>query len=727
MLHYNPAEMLASVCAVAAMDARPEQRLILYLYINPAVGSGDMVSNIKKEGSQGKKQFKVVSMIKKDGSQGKKQFKVVSMIKKDGSQGKRQSATKHLYPLTRAFVDLVKSRKQIRSLQSSISHFIHKEMEIGGGTKQNMYSASRPCFFANNADLTYDIEQKKIKKILVQSVPSRTMPRYSYRGGNVENELDERTKTNHVDYEGRAKHPQHVEIEMYPSDGVHLTNFNLIKESDVDNRLTHRFLSLICHDQVFILKHLNSYLSSSNRKADAQQICKLIMAVTAQTNASQLPSGPFQHNSISHNIIPTADYDIHICTTSHEFTCAHDCFGLKIQKKIIIARYKNAGKSMNIPICEELIIQLKEPNTTGVKDSQCLTNYKLCLVLSVSIISATEHPSDESGKESHPSSSLHFFGDNALTICLNKETSSMLQDRTRLCARLAGKFCRCILDIHSHDKDTRDRCSKYFDVMFNDHAGDIARFGGLRSVKYHTVQDEREREKLTDLERKLSEVNSTIDGKNKELIALATNRADIARIKSDVTKGVEIARSKSDGEDGVYPDEESATTNVETPVQEEGTLDAREATLTTEIEALKRTKNMTTAAVELQKAVVNGAPDEITAKHMSLTSFVIRQNVRSLIQVQNGEPCHTGHCESSQSFSIVTLNPRNGKNYVFIVTHFSGVGGEEKLNLLGVGGMQMFSQMSEPTKTSKLDIEHELKTMIQSDFDLEHELSLINF
>ena len=152
-----------------------------------------------------------------------------------------------------------------------------------------------------------------------------------------------------------------------------------------------------------------------------------------------------------------------------------------------------------------------------------------------------------------------------------------------------------------------------------------------------------------------------------------------------------------------------------------------EESLLLEIDRLKIKQKADIIIIENKRAVVNGAPGETTAKHISLTSFVIRQNVRSLIQVQNGEPCHTGHCESSQSFSIVTLNPRNGKNYVFIVTHFSGVGGEEKLNLLDAGKVQFFSQMSEPTKTSKLDIEHELKTMIQSDFDLEHELSLINF
>ena len=705
MLHYNPAEMLASVCAVAAMDARPEQRLILYLYINPAVGSGDMVSNIKKEGSQGKKQFKVVSMIKKE-----------------GSQGKRQSATKHLYPLTRAFVDLVKSRKQIRSLQSSISHFIHKEMEIGGGTKQNMYNASRPCFFANNADLTYDIEQKKIKKILVQAPPSKTMPRYSYRGGDVENELDERTKTYHVDYEGRAKHPLHVDIDMYPSDGRHFENFNLIQESDVDNRLTHRFLSLICHDQVFILKHLNSYLSSSNRKADAQQISKLIMAVTAQTNASQLPSGPFQHNSISHNIIPTADYDIHICTTSHEFTCAHDCFGLNIQKKIIMARYKNAGKSMNIPICEELIIQLKEPNTTGVKDSRCLTNSKRCLVLSVSIISATERLTDGSDQETHPGSSLHFFGDNALTICLNKETSSMLQDRTRLCARLAGKFCRCILDIHSHDKDTRDKCSKYFDVMFSDHAAYLGRFEGLRSNNKQPAKAAKDDQALALLEQGLETLKGDINDKNQSMMAILDRRTALAEAKSA------LAEAKSETGDSIVPPTDTFPSIQEKFENEsDESLAAMEESLLLEIDRLKIKQKADIIMIENKRAVVNGAPGETTAKHISLTSFVIRQNVRSLIQVQNGEPCHTGHCESSQSFSIVTLNPRNGKNYVFIVTHFSGDKRDKKLNLLEAGPVQFFSQMSEPTKTSKLDIEHELKTMIQSDFDLEHELSLINF
>ena len=118
-----------------------------------------------------------------------------------------------------------------------------------------------------------------------------------------------------------------------------------------------------------------------------------------------------KHKSTSHDKINTADYVISVCCTSHEFVSEKNTYGFNVHKKIVFATSKFNTKSstpLNIPICEELVIQYMKPDSKGLKYSPVMTNDSSCLVISYMI--------DTTKDSSVHDHTFHFFGENAFFV-----------------------------------------------------------------------------------------------------------------------------------------------------------------------------------------------------------------------------------------------------------------------------------------------------------------------
>jgi hypothetical protein len=105
-------------------------------------------------------------------------------------------------------------------------------------------------------------------------------------------------------------------------------------------------------------------------------------------------------------------------------------------------------------------------------------------------------------------------------------------------------------------------------------------------------------------------------------------------------------------------------------------------------------------------------PADIVAK-----SYVMRQDVRSLMKVDRGQHCSIRKWISTQSFSLLSLSPQAGRNYVFIVNHLGSN------NKPGAGGVL---SAGEKFMTRMEDMDTAENMHLYSMFDLEKELGLID-
>ena len=81
-----------------------------------------------------------------------------------GNSSSKSPTWKHLSPLARAYLKVVKASKQTQEVQTSMSPLLYREMmaglntEIKNGDNEGLFKDSAPFFFANNVKLVYDTE-----------------------------------------------------------------------------------------------------------------------------------------------------------------------------------------------------------------------------------------------------------------------------------------------------------------------------------------------------------------------------------------------------------------------------------------------------------------------------------------------------------------------------------------------------------------------------------------
>lgn len=584
---------------------------------------------------------------------------MVSLIRKKGRKG-TGNKTFNTPPLVQAYVRVAKAKKQIQRLQASMSHMIHKEIMVGMGSNDAIFTSSTPCFFAGNATMTQCIEQKKIEKKIVPFNGKFKSLRYSFRSGIVQNELNIDTDLYEPDLIGRKAHPESVTIEnpndYVSSDGNMSYDMKNIMSADIENKHTHRFLSLICNKTELLKESIQHYIngiklpsiSTSEQNVTLDHHVRIISSIKDKTSE-------MRHYCKSHEKIKTADYIVQIINTEHQFTCKNDTYGWKIYKKNVFATLLNSkNKNVNIPVCEELILQYQHAEKSNKKNHPILINGNSCLVIACSIISSENLPR---GSNISPFASFHFFGDNALSISMGADNNQyMIQDRTRLCARLTGKLCKAFLGIHSSKKTDYIKSIMFFRELFmRSDAGDLKKY-----LQGRATDDEIE------------------EFKRDNLIALGTEFRDI--------------------------------------------LPSYEQTL----QSPERISNMR----QKIRKINSGKADGFLEEFLVFKSFVIRQNIRSLINANNGKICNSRKCVSSQSFSVLALTPQPGKNYVFITTHFHDTKHHEN-KAFTTGPVKFFSDMEEKIPYSNPDTRRvSLPTWMKRDssdaaFDLEYELSML--
>lgn len=574
-------------------------------------------------------------------------------------------------PLVQAYIRVARASKQIQRLEASMSHAIHREIMTGVGAKEHMFSCSRPCMFANKINLVLNNEKNKIEKksntdeILLGDL------NYDIRIGIVKNETDGENKLNFPDLKGRKMHPEGP-IDGYTKTYVAgddiadpgKTSIKHILKADIDNKQTHRFMSLLCREKEIFKTWLQKYSIQIGIPEDDFDENELVNAFKSIIEER----GYLKHKSESHDKIKTADYIIHVLSTTHEYTSRNEAYGLKIYKKNIFSSVIHSKDTLNIPVCEELIIQLKQKDTSGIKNIPSLVNASHCLVMSMGIKSSEPKTS--------PYASLHFFGDDAFSLVFSNQTQHIIQDRTKLCARLAGKLCRLLLDVHSNDNDKRDSITKYLGRMFDETAYS-ANKDDLRTLK-NMILGSINRQNNPELEEyfKLQQVPTQYEKKFIELGNIPAH--DFQEKQKLYAELLEIEKI-------LHPDIKDTSLNLE--------------------------------LLETQVANRLNAIDPKYSKLVIFQSFIMRQKIRSLIRAEMGAFCSVRKCISSQSFSVLALNPEPGKNYVFVVSFFNNVANSQQQDIGPVpydGNCRFFSNMSHAIENDK------------DQFDLEHELSLVS-
>jgi len=588
------------------------------------------------------------------------------------SSSKGSHAGKHLSPLARAYLKVVKASKQTQEVQTSMSPLLYREMMAGLNTEikyemkeadgtmthGGLFRQSKPYFFADNVKLVYNTELRKLKKKIQPIQTDLTNLKYIAMSGIVKNEIDPVTNLFSPDYLGRKMHPASVALSR---DRV-LTGIETLSKADIDNVLTHRFLSLACNDKeeevenyTVLERAIKEYFdalklfdteptspvnspsentSNQDKLRDAIKNCvKLISGITTVNS-------PFRHKSTSHDKINTSDYVISICCTSHEYETEKNTYGLMVHKKIIFASVKNPSDPQGIishtPVCEELVIQYRKPENTGIKSSPALVNDSSCLVISY-VLASTQTPNNPV--------SLHLFGENALKVVFPGDNDLFIQDNTKLCARMAGALCKNLLDIHSSNEGKRKASCEYWGSIFDE--------------KNYTQSQLNE---LKDLRKLLSEsliLRAEVPEQPEKRVV------DVSEVNVDIDDG-------NSGEHGggrkVIP-----RANVTLPRQ------------------------------------------NITDAELVTKSFVMRQDVRSLMKVDRGQHCSIRKWISSQSFSLLALSPQAGKNYVFLMNNFGKPIATER------GSSIAFGSRAEDMLVHDTENQHPY-----SMFDLEQELGLID-
>ena len=750
---------------------------------------------------------------------------------------------KHLSPLARAYLKVVRASKQTQELQTSMSPLLYREMMAGLNAEINadkkggvgsVFNGSAPYFFANNVKLLYDAETRKLKKKVEN--PGFAVGELGYIAtvGVVGNEIDPVTKLYSPDLLGRKMHPEIIARHEVKS----IAGINEIINADIENALNHRFLSLVCKDaknkkrgdaenvlahaidkyfemlgrfntqgergggdthvsdrvlqdlirlkqkcdsddagiqaaETSIIGDYHAYLTDSiNDIGDALQLISThdmvaadgsgtidpriyteamstirsisdkvrenagvlskknlqlkqdiesstigkshmdnllghLMPSPSETAPSKYRSdvvdncvklitgitdvkSPFRHKSTSHDKINTSDYVISICCTNHEYESDICDFGLSINKKIIFASVKDPNNpqifTTHIPVCEEFMIQFRKPEEKGTKCSPTLVNDTSCLVISYSMNST------KTGK--YPTA-MHLFGENALSVAFSDGNHHFIQDKTKLCARMAGALCKKLLDIHSSDDARRTKGCVYWGSIFDNdkYTGQDSVSKSLISLLTGTLRLQFEDKSADELAR-YGEINKQIK----------LNNADIAKLESLI----------EDEDPKLYPLE------IADHRKEIAKLEKTNKALEAEKSVDAATQAVHTLETKKSNPVTRAVhpPEELVTK-----SFVMRQDVRSLMKVDRGQHCSIRKWISTQSFSLLSLSPQAGRNYVFIVNHL----GDNTLDATSEGTANVFRTRMEDMEGSLNDNDNNANNMhLYSMFDLEKELGLID-
>jgi hypothetical protein len=526
----------------------------------------------------------------------------------------------------------------------------------------SIFKESTPYFFGNNLNLVYDTEMRKLKKKIDNHDIGVGALNYKAVSGVVKNEKDPVTNLYSPDLLGRKMHPTIIKS-IARSD---IPGIDEIKGADIDNTSTHRFLSLACNDAGdHVLKPaFDAYfkaLGVLGTSDDAGQRTEMVEHCVELIKGITKVKSPFRHESTSYDKINTSDYVLGICCTSHEYESTNNTFGLSVNKKIIFASVKNSNVASHIPVCEELMIQFRKPDNGGTKFSPTLVSDSSCLVISYAI-------SSNIGVGN--ATNMHLFGESALTVAFADNNGLFIQDKTKLCARMAGALCKKLLDIHSSDDVKRNAGCEYWGRIFN-----TEKYSG-QSKKLDLIVNLLSE---TQKQRKLgSELIADIDQEIK------TNQDAIDRVKMRYGQ----VTNPSDAQTQQY-DEQIEVFNA---------IKKRLGTEKLESEAAKP---------ESTKAI----PAQLITK-----SFVMRQDVRSLMKVDKGQHCNIRKWISTQSFSLLALSPQAGKNYVFIVNHLGSTPTTGQIHPYILRAKRMEEELNETAYGMNF----------YSMFDLEQELRQIN-
>lgn len=549
-----------------------------------------------------------------------------------------------------------------------MSPLMYREMMAGLNAEikedgiHSIFKDSTPYFFGNNLNLVYDTEMRKLKKKIDNHDIGVGALNYNAVSGVVKNEKDPVTNLYSPDLLGRKMHPAIIKkVERSKIPGI-----DEIKGADIDNTSTHRFLSLACNDAGdHVLKPaFDAYfkalgvLGTSDDEIVNKQRTEMVEHCVELIKGITKVKSPFRHESTSHDKINTSDYVLSICCTSHEYESTNNTFGLSVNKKIIFASVKNSNVASHIPVCEELMIQFRKPDNGGTKFSPTLVSDSSCLVISYAI-------SSNIGVGN--ATNMHLFGESALTVAFADNNGLFIQDKTKLCARMAGALCKKLLDIHSSDDVKRNAGCKYWGEIFdaNKYRSQNAKFNLLVNLLSATGQ------------RLGSELKNSSDIDEK----IRLNEASIERI------------SRKYGQPGLSDD-------------------AMEQ-LSGEIEVF-RTINKGLEDAKQESEAAKPESTKATPEQLITKSFVMRQDVRSLMKVDKGQHCNIRKWISTQSFSLLALSPQAGKNYVFIVNHLGSTpttAGQTHPFILRAKGME--EELNETADGmnfySMFDLEQELR------------------
>ena len=649
-------------------------------------------------------------------------------------KGESSQNVKRLGPLTTAYLRVFQAKKKTLGLQASTAPLIHREMTagmnyeiqqdtvtseaesvqkvpIGSTGEHGMFKNSHPCFFANNVNLVLKKEHWKVEKVHEAVGKSPTAYLYVKSAGIVDNELDA-AGYYHPDLLGRKMHPKQMIVTGYLGETVE--KMEDILNANISNKLTHRYLSLICKEAgvkqdkeaeqsllwksiVGYVDHLNLF-ASTEPSADAQRDAlvssnQILMELQSQKYSF---SKQLEQNQVSAAIrkidnLNEAKFAAEV--KSNRLALVKKLFGLianMATKGNSFRHYSTSHDSINtsdyvISVCGTRHEFTPEDNAFGLvvhknmifasvkntsKTPQPLSHIPVCEELVIQYRKLDGKTSKDcptlvndsaclvisyaidSSHEQMNVSTLHCFGSDAFSVVFGAD-DVLIQDKTKSCTRMAGALCKKLIDIHSSDAGKASRATTYWNGMFD--AGNYK--------------------------------DTTTMGTLRDLL---------------VKRGTTLQATQSHG---------ALVVNAGTIPGDPGG-DSAEKTM----------QNLSEAEASL------AAAHTANSAKISVKSFLTRQAARDWVKVKEGHCCQIRCCRSSPSFSITAFTPAPGVNVVFILTGLNKAREDHKGSLSVTHGPTFGSSMetgleTEPKKTarfrSKFDLERELE------FDLERELDLI--
>jgi hypothetical protein len=364
-------------------------------------------------------------------------------------------------PVTAAYIRLIRTSKQAKVIQSQMAPIVLHEMAKGLDPTIKMFGEYIPRFFTNHLGLTCAAEARKLTGASIEHELKTLI--YDTHYGSIQNEKDNQTGLYYPDLLGRKMQPENTNREVQAfSVGEDSTFYKKFKRmdkvmnADISSINSHKSLSLISMKPNLIQRAVEGYFSDDIKekiKPFKSDIIENIKSLTSETSK-------FRHESVSFDTIPTEDYLIQICRTKHFLMS--DTYGIEVHKSIILATVKNGTeKHENIPVCEELIIQLKIQDTSQSRGTPNLVNYNKCCVISCSL-------AFQSKQDEYNEAYLHCFGENAFSMGCRGALSGLPSDKTKTCSRLAGYLVKQMYNINSTHLESMSTSVSLFKDMFDE-------------------------------------------------------------------------------------------------------------------------------------------------------------------------------------------------------------------------------------------------------------------